>query len=249
MKRKLQTKKIEAVPGRLNLLTSIMRRRVKFIKRTVRQLAQLGQMEVVYALRLLAKYTHLQIKIRPRIRLFSRITLMLMILFVITGQVARYVKSKESEIKVNGQAILVAQDKETPAPETEIDNVIFPKKSPFEFKKPVDGYITQGFSAYHKAVDIASALGSPIVPLGRGTVEFAGFEADGKGNVVVVDHGDGLKSLYAHMARINVSVGNQVDTSTVIGKIGLTGRTTGPHVHVEIYDNGLMVDPTKVLPE
>lgn len=206
-------------------------------------------METIRAIHLLANYTRLQIKIRPRIRLFSRVTLMLVILFVITGQIARYVKSKESEIKVNGQAILVGENKEVAQPETQIDGVIFLKKSPFEFKKPVDGYTTQGFSTYHRAVDIASALGSLIRPLGEGTVEFAGFEADGKGNVVIVDHGDGLKSLYAHMARINVSVGNQVDTNTVVGTVGLTGRTTGPHVHVEIYDNGLMVDPAKVLPE
>ena len=218
-------------------------------KRLVKRIKNFGQIEAIGAIHLLANYTHLQIKIRPRIRLFSRVTLMLVILFVISGQIAGYVKSKESEIKVNGQAILVGENKEVAQPETQIDGVIFPKKSPFEFKKPVDGYITQGFSAYHRAVDIASALGSLIRPLGGGTVEFAGFEADGKGNVVVVDHGDGLKSLYAHMARINVSVGNQVDTNTVIGTIGLTGRTTGPHVHVEIYDNGLMVDPVKVLPE
>ena len=92
-------------------------------------------------------------------------------------------------------------------------------------------------------------MGSPIHPLGSGIVEFAGKLVDGKGNVVIVDHGDGLKSLYAHMGRIDVGVGNMVNSSMTIGTVGLTGHTTGPHVHLEIYDNSLMIDPASVLPD
>ena len=220
----------------------------KSFRKLIRRIKQVGQMEAVVALHLVAKYTHLQIKIRPRIRLFSRVTLLLVVLLVITGQIARYIKSKEPEIKVNGQVILVAE-KVQEAPNAQIDSFIIVKKSPFELHKPVEGVISQRFIAYHRAIDIAAPFGSLIQPVGKGVVEFAGFEADGKGNVVIVDHGDGLKSLYAHMNRIDASVGNQVDTNMVIGTIGLTGRTTGPHVHLEIYDNGIMVDPAKVLPE
>ncbi len=220
----------------------------KSFRKLARRIKQVSRMEALVALHLVAKYTQLQIKIRPRIRLFSRVTLALVVLLVITGQIARYIKSRESEIKVNGQAILVAE-KVQEVPQTQIDSFIIVKKSPFDLHKPVEGVISQGYSAYHRAIDIAAPFGSPIQPVGKGTVEFAGFEADGKGNVVIVDHGDGLKSLYAHMNRIDVSVGNQVDTNMVIGTIGLTGHTTGPHVHLEIYDNGIMVDPAKVLPE
>ncbi len=66
---------------------------------------------------------------------------------------------------------------------------------------------------------------------------------------MIVDHGDGLKSLYAHMNRIDVGVGNMVNASMIIGTVGLTGRTTGPHVHIEIIDNGIQVDPASVLPD
>ena len=67
--------------------------------------------------------------------------------------------------------------------------------------------------------------------------------------MVVVDHGEGLKSLYAHMGQIQVGVGNEVNSDTVLGKVGLTGRTTGAHVHVELYDNNIAVDPAKILPD
>ena len=80
-------------------------------------------------------------------------------------------------------------------------------------------------------------------------IEFAGRVFDGKGNIVVIDHGDGLKSLYAHMGKIEVGVGNTVDTKTAIGTVGLTGHTTGPHVHLEIYDHDVAVNPASVLPD
>src|SRR3989338_6115600 len=77
--------------------------------------------------------------------------------------------------------------------------------------------------------------------LGRGQVEYTGYMVDGHGYTVVVDHGDGLKSLYAHMGKINVGTGNEVDSSTSVGSVGLTGRTTGAHLHLEINDNGIAV--------
>src|SRR3990167_6048681 len=115
--------------------------------------------------------------------------------------------------------------------------LISPKESPFDFIKPANGYVSQGFRSYHRAVDITGDLGSDIKPLGKGKVEFTGYLADGRGYTVVVDHGEGLKSLYAHMGKIYVGIGNEVTSSQALGSIGLTGRTTGPHVHVEVYDN------------
>ena len=223
--------------------------KIKKVKRNIKALALL---EVSLAIQFALKFLHLQLKIRPRIRLFTKVLLVLTLAFFASHQAVAYLKPKEAEIKIGGQPILVADSKESTEPKTEagIDFAIASRRSPFEFKKPVEaGYLSQGYSSYHRAFDIATDFNSPIRPLGPGIVEFAGRLADGKGNVVIVDHGDGLKSLYAHMNRIDVGVGNMVNASMIIGTVGLTGRTTGPHVHLEIYDNGVQIDPAVVLPD
>ena len=207
-------------------------------------------MEAHQALRLLATFLHLQVKIRPRLRLFTKILIVLAAFFVASSQTVAYLKSKEAQIKINGQAILVAQENdEKGTPEVEISQAVSGRRSPFEFQKPVEGYLSQGYSYYHQAQDIATDLGSAIHPLGTGFVEFAGRVIDGKGNIVIIDHGDELKSLYAHMGKIEVGVGDIVNSDSEIGTVGLTGRTTGPHVHLEIYDNGKLINPDNVLPE
>ena len=118
------------------------------------------------------------------------------------------------------------------------------------FTWPVHGIITQFFSWYHGAIDIAAPYGTPIVAARDGTVvevNTGGWNY-GYGNDVVIDHGDGTKSLYAHMEAVNVSAGQQVTGgSTVIGWIGMTGRTTGPHVHFEIRRNDVTVNPLSYL--
>ncbi len=189
-----------------------------------------------------------QLKIRPRIRLFSKLILILFIAFVATSQAKAYLRPKKAQIKINGQAILVAQN----APDrdnspVEIKQSVVGRRSPFDYKKPVDGYISQGYSAYHRANDIAAPFGAPIHSIGSGVVEFAGFANDGYGNEIIIDHGDGLKSVYAHMNQIKVGVGNMVGDSTTVGTIGLTGRTTGPHVHLEVLDNGVQIDPGEII--
>jgi len=191
-----------------------------------------------------------QLAIRPRIRLILRLIPALAVAFILTSQAVAYLEPKKAEIKINGQNILVA-DKidESTKDEVEVSYNVASKRSPFDFQSPVNGHITQRYSAYHPAFDIATALGSPIKPLGTGKVEFAGSVPDGKGNIVIVDHGDDLKSLYAHMGNINVGVGNEVDPEMTLGTVGMTGRTTGPHVHLEIYDKGVAVNPGSILPE
>lgn len=192
-----------------------------------------------------------QLRLRPRIRLSGKFILALAIAFIITGNLASFLKKKEPEIKVNGQQILVADKAEGKKPEeAQISAAVITRRSPFEFSKPVKaGYLSQGYRFYHQAYDIATDLGAEITPLGSGIVEFAGIVPDGKGMIVIVDHGDGLKSLYAHMGRIKVKPGDMVNPSNEIGNVGLTGRTTGPHVHLEIYDNGALVNPGNVLPD
>lgn len=190
-----------------------------------------------------------QLVTRPRIKLVIISTLLLIAALLLTNRGVEELDAKKPEIKVNGQAILIAKDKQTDE-EAQLDVKIGYRESPFDFKMPVNGYVSQGYHGYHRAIDIATgAVGVPITALGEGQVEFAGFTADGKGNVVIVDHGDGLRSLYAHMGKISVAVGTQVDSGTLLGTVGLTGHTTGAHVHLEIYDNTIAVDPLKVLPD
>ena len=118
------------------------------------------------------------------------------------------------------------------------------------FTWPVHGLITQFASWYHMALDLAAPYGTPIIAAKSGTVVEAntGGWNYGYGNDVIIDHGGGYKSLYAHMEAVNVSQGQQVvGGSTVIGWIGLTGRTTGPHVHFEIRLNDVTINPLPFL--
>lgn len=220
------------------------------IKKLQRNLKRLAKMEAGDALKLSLSILHLQFKIRPRLRVFTKLLAILILTFLLSGKTVNYLKAREAEIKIKGQSILVAKKSEPGSqPSAEIEQVVSVRRSPFEFQKPVDGYLSQGYTFYHRANDIATELGTSIHPLGAGVVEFAGRLADGKGNVVVIDHGDGLKSLYAHMAKISVGMGDLVNTNAGIGTVGLTGHTTGPHVHLEIYDNGVTIDPTGIIPQ
>lgn len=194
-------------------------------------------------------FVHNQLAIRPRLRLFSKVFLLLVLLLVISAQASDILASRKEQFVVNGRKILVAQQK--PVIEDVVNNVdqkIEPAKSPFEFSRPVNGYISQGFSFYHNAIDIATDLGTPVHPLGRGVVKYAGFMNDGHGLTVVLEHENGLSSLYAHLGRVYVGVGNEVNPQSPLGSVGLTGRTTGPHVHLEMTDNGKFVDPAALLP-
>jgi murein DD-endopeptidase MepM/ murein hydrolase activator NlpD len=114
------------------------------------------------------------------------------------------------------------------------------------FTWPAHGMLSQGPTWYHMALDIAAPYGTPIVAAKSGVV----IEANsggwnwGYGTSVVIDHGGGYTSLYGHMEALNVSVGqNVIGGQTVIGWIGMTGRTTGPHVHFEIRQGGVTVNP------
>lgn len=221
---------------------------IKQVRKLKRNFKKIQRLEAREALGLGLLFTHTQIKIRPRARLFAKFIAVLALLFAVSSPAAAYLEHRRAEFIIGGHQILVAQAADRPAPEIDINQEVSAHKSPFEFYKPVDGYISQGFSFYHRANDIAAPFGSPVHAIGEGTVAFAGMVYDGHGNTVIIDHGDGLKSAYAHMGRINVGVGNKVDGKTQIGTVGLTGRTTGAHVHMEIIDNDTYVDPSGILP-
>jgi murein DD-endopeptidase MepM/ murein hydrolase activator NlpD len=102
----------------------------------------------------------------------------------------------------------------------------------------------QGFSAAHSGVDLSASPGTPVVAAGGGAVAFAGWNEYGYGNAIVIDHG-GIYTLYGHLSSINVSCGQNVAAGDVIGGVGSTGRSSGPHLHFEIRDAGFNpVDPT-----
>lgn len=110
------------------------------------------------------------------------------------------------------------------------------RKDPFE-----------GVYAFHSGLDIAGNSGSPIVATADGTVTQAGWDGD-YGISVVINHGNGLSTRYAHMSSINVSVGQPVNKGNTIGQMGNTGRSTGNHVHYEVLKNGVQVGPRDYLP-
>jgi murein DD-endopeptidase MepM/ murein hydrolase activator NlpD len=107
------------------------------------------------------------------------------------------------------------------------------------------GYRTHpvlGGRRLHTGVDIAAPTGTPIYAVGNGEVIYAGWRG-GYGNTVIVDHGGGRATLYAHMSSIGARVGQSVSKGQVIGRVGSTGISTGPHVHFELRINGRPVNP------
>lgn len=108
---------------------------------------------------------------------------------------------------------------------------------------PAYGRITQGFRWYHPAVDIANSAGGAILAADSGTVVTAGWSPAGYGNHIVIDHGNGSKTLYAHMSSLSVVTGQRVARGAAIGQMGSTGRSTGTHLHFEIQGSNGKVDP------
>ena len=102
-----------------------------------------------------------------------------------------------------------------------------------------------GYTRMHGGVDFGAAYGSPIYAVGDASVSFAGWRG-GHGNYVRLEHGSGFGTGYAHMSRIAVSPGMRVRAGQVIGYVGSTGLSTGPHLHYELYQNGAKVNPLSV---
>lgn len=95
----------------------------------------------------------------------------------------------------------------------------------------------------HAGLDFAAPSGTPIYATADGVVQAAGFNTDGYGNKVVINHGYGYQTLYGHMVRVKAKAGQRVKRGEVIGYIGSTGKSTGPHCHYEVIKRGTKVDP------
>lgn len=155
---------------------------------------------------------------------------------------------------VEGQ-ILIVPDAIKPSQQPFIRRQVFIAQGPVSisgsgFTWPLHGIISQFAAWYHMAIDITSPVGMPIVAAQSGRVVAVniGTWNFGYGTDVEIDNGSGFASHYAHMSGVNVGVGQDVTAGkTVIGWVGLTGRTTGAHLHFEVKRNGVLVNPLNFL--
>jgi murein DD-endopeptidase MepM/ murein hydrolase activator NlpD len=105
-----------------------------------------------------------------------------------------------------------------------------------------------GAAEFHSGQDISAPRGSAVVATADGTVREAGWQ-NGYGNVVVLDHGNGLTTRYGHLSKIEAAQGAEVSRGELIGRVGSTGRSTGPHLHYEVRMNESPINPRRYLPE
>lgn len=117
--------------------------------------------------------------------------------------------------------------------------------------RPVTSYtLTSGFKDRsrhnHEGVDLAAPRGTAVYAAKRGVVTFVGW-ADGYGRKIMINHGSGIVTVYAHLDSFSVKQGQTVWAGKRIGRVGMSGRTTGPHLHFEVLKNGAVSDPAKWL--
>lgn len=131
------------------------------------------------------------------------------------------------------------------------DPKVYLKSGEFLWPVPASNSISSGFGhrwgRTHEGIDISARIGSHIVAADEGIVVYSGSEIGGYGNITVIAHKNGFFSVYAH-AKINFThQGQRVYRGQVIAQVGMTGRTTGPHLHFEVRKNGEAIDPTTFL--
>lgn len=122
---------------------------------------------------------------------------------------------------------------------------------------PIEGQVSSSFgrrsnpftgngNRHHNGLDIRGAYGTIVKSTADGKVIFAGYKGD-FGNLIVIDHGKNYKTMYGHLSQILVKKGQEIKANTFIGKVGSTGRSTGPHLHYEIHKNGKIINPKNFL--
>nr|WP_246606687.1 M23 family metallopeptidase [Lysobacter antarcticus] len=123
-------------------------------------------------------------------------------------------------------------------------------------REPIESYITSNFGhradpfrggrAFHKGIDFKAQVGDPVMAVADGVVSFSGVRS-GYGNTIEIDHGNGYVTRYAHNSRLSLKVGGLVRAGEEVAKAGSSGRSTGAHVHFEVWQNGQAVNPKKFL--
>ena len=109
------------------------------------------------------------------------------------------------------------------------------------------GVITQYYSSYHKALDIAAPTGSTVIASAAGVVTWSGWRDNGGGLVIAIDHGNGIVTVYNHLGALWVAAGASVAAGEGIAAVGCTGVCTGPHVHYEVVVDGVIFNPLRYL--
>ncbi|NLG60326.1 MAG: peptidoglycan DD-metalloendopeptidase family protein [Gammaproteobacteria bacterium] len=133
----------------------------------------------------------------------------------------------------------------------ELERSAVPSRSPVASSYITSGYGTRadpfrGGRAFHRGIDFHARHGDPVMAVADGVVSYSGWRS-GYGNVVEVDHGNGYVTRYAHNTRNTVRVGDLVRSGQEVAKAGSTGRSTGTHVHFEVWENGRVLNPRQFL--
>ena len=163
-------------------------------------------------------------------------------------ELSRELASLEKEYAASGQQLSVM---EALLFNRELDRNAVPSRDPI-----ANSYITSGFGGradpivgghqFHKGIDFKAKVGDPVLAVADGVVSFSGVRS-GYGNVVEIDHGNGYVTRYAHNSRLLGRVGDLGRPGQQIAKAGSTGRSTGAHVHFEVWENGRVVNPRQFL--
>lgn len=169
------------------------------------------------------------------------------------GRVEKHYQKK----KVNGSTISteVIDENILKEPTKEIivkGTKVIPSRGTGDFEWPaVGGYISshlgERWGRLHKGIDIAGVSDRSILAADNGTIVSAGWDDGGYGNKIVIDHNNGYRTIYAHLDSIDVSSGQVVEKGMKIGVMGTTGRSTGVHLHFEVYKNGSLENPAKLV--
>ena len=120
-------------------------------------------------------------------------------------------------------------------------------RSPLRLAHPLVAPVGDSFgprgNRFHAGIDIPAPTGTPVAAAASGRVVFAGPSGSGWGRMVLIAHGSGVRTRYAHLSRIDVRLGQRVAISSIVGRVGSTGEATGPHLHFEVLVRGANVDP------
>lgn len=161
------------------------------------------------------------------------------------------VEDAVSNLYVQKPQVTVAKNKTTSVGSVNIATTIAGGKVSLgiSLARPVSGIISSRFgarssirSSAHTGLDIATSTGTPIAAAASGTVTFSGYKGS-YGNMIVISHGNGVQTYYGHCSKLYVSAGAQVSQGEIIGAVGSTGNSTGPHLHLEVRVNGVAYNP------
>jgi len=174
----------------------------------------------------------------------------------IIGYKANHLASSTAELTVGSQLIVPNGVKQFVQPNYYVETTTTASapenasKGYGTFSWPSGGTVTQQYWSGHPAIDIASWTGAPVKAADSGYVVLASSGAwnTGYGNYVIIDHGNGFTTLYAHMSSIFVKSGENITRGEQIGLVGSTGHSTGPHLHFEVRYQGVQRNPTSYLP-